>query len=209
MYGTKEVEHRNVYSTCLISKMDDYDLSCLLDKPRLNIERQRSFDERSISELSIGLIRRGYDNYDHEALRRSLVYFRGQPVGTIAAYDHASEEVLNYDQCFVADCKKRFGKLFYREIHYIWSIMAHDLKFLRLLDHVDNLLRWGKRIDRFKLGEGAMPASFKVLHEPVRKSDTIIADFGESAIGRVARLTLVCEWIILLRSHTDLLGFYL
>jgi hypothetical protein len=26
------------------------------------------------------------------------VYFRGQPVGTIAAVDHASEEVLNYDQ---------------------------------------------------------------------------------------------------------------
>lgn len=33
-----------------------------------------------------------------EALTRSIVYFRGQPVGTIAAYDHASEEVLNYDQ---------------------------------------------------------------------------------------------------------------
>jgi hypothetical protein len=33
-----------------------------------------------------------------EALRKSVVYFRGQPVGTIAATDHASEEVLNYDQ---------------------------------------------------------------------------------------------------------------
>lgn len=32
-----------------------------------------------------------------EALRRSLVYFRGQPVGTIAALDN-SEEDLNYDQ---------------------------------------------------------------------------------------------------------------
>lgn len=32
-----------------------------------------------------------------EALRRSLVYFRGQPVGTIAAIDHSSDE-LNYDQ---------------------------------------------------------------------------------------------------------------
>lgn len=32
-----------------------------------------------------------------EALRRSLVYFRGQPVGTIAALDH-SVEGLNYDQ---------------------------------------------------------------------------------------------------------------
>lgn len=32
-----------------------------------------------------------------ESLRRSLVHFRGQPVGTIAAVDHSVEE-LNYDQ---------------------------------------------------------------------------------------------------------------
>lgn len=120
---------RYVSSHCSISEMDDYDLSRLLDKPRLNIERQRSFDERSLSELSIGMSRGGVDMYEStyspggrsgldtpassarnsfephptvaeawEALRRSLVYFRGQPVGTIAAIDHASEEVLNYDQ---------------------------------------------------------------------------------------------------------------
>lgn len=35
-----------------------------------------------------------------EALRRSLVYYRGHPVGTIAALDHSSEE-LNYDQVHV------------------------------------------------------------------------------------------------------------
>lgn len=33
-----------------------------------------------------------------EALRQSLVYFRGKPIGTVAAYVHASEDVLNYDQ---------------------------------------------------------------------------------------------------------------
>lgn len=32
-----------------------------------------------------------------EALKRSLVYFRGQPVGTIAALDH-TEAALNYNQ---------------------------------------------------------------------------------------------------------------
>ncbi|XP_022754109.1 alkaline/neutral invertase CINV2-like [Durio zibethinus] len=69
-----------------------------------------------------------------------------------------------------------------------------------------HLQGWGKRIDRFKLGEGAMPASFKVLHEPVRKSDTIIADFGESAIGRVAPVDSGFWWIILLRSHTRSTG---
>ena len=35
---------------------------------------------------------------------------------------------------------------------------------------------WEKRIDRFKLGEGVMLASFKVFHDPVRKTETIIAD---------------------------------
>ena len=45
-----------------------------------------------------------------EALRRSLVYFRGQPVGTIAALDN-SEEQVNYDQVktpwFLLPCFKR------------------------------------------------------------------------------------------------------
>ncbi|CAN1293818.1 Alkaline/neutral invertase CINV2 [Linum perenne] len=195
MDGPKEVGLglRNVSSTCSIPEMDDFDLARLLDKPRLNIERKRSFDERSLSELSIGL-GRGLDNHETyspggrsgfdtpasstrnsfephpmvadawEALRRSIVNFRGQPVGTIAAVDHASEEVLNYDQ------------------------------------------GWEKRIDRFKLGEGVMPASFKVLHDPNRKTDTLMADFGESAIGRVAPVDSGFWWIILLRAYTKSTG---
>ena len=128
MEATKEFGLRNVSSICSMSEMDDYDLTKLLDKPRLNLKREKSFDERSLSELSIGLAR-GLDNFESsyspggrsgydtpgssarnsfephpmvaeawDALRRSLVFFRSQPVGTIAAYDHASEEVLNYDQ---------------------------------------------------------------------------------------------------------------
>lgn len=30
-----------------------------------------------------------------------------------------------------------------------------------------------------------MPASFKVLHDPIRNNEALMADFGESAIGRV------------------------
>lgn len=119
---------KKVGSYCAIAEADDFDLSKLLDKPKLNIERQRSFDERSLSELSVNIravdsfenmyspggMRSGFDTpassarnsfEPHpmvaeawDALRKSLVYFRGQPVGTIAAVDHASEEVLNYDQ---------------------------------------------------------------------------------------------------------------
>lgn len=114
---------------------EDFDVLRSLDRPRtISVERVRSFDERSFSELSGSLSPRGLGRNDSsahivdhleymssphrrsgfntpnshfesnplvadawEALRRSLVYFRGQPVGTIAAVDHSVEE-LNYDQ---------------------------------------------------------------------------------------------------------------
>ncbi|KAJ8557826.1 hypothetical protein K7X08_004592 [Anisodus acutangulus] len=216
---------RNVSSHCSISEIDDYDLSKLLDRPRLNIERKRSFDERSLSELSIGLSR-GLDHYENaspgrsvldtptssarnsfephpmvaeawDALRRSLVHFRGQPVGTIAAVDHNSEEVLNYDQVFVRDfVPSALAFLMNGEPDIVKNFLLKTLQ----------LQGWEKRIDNFKLGEGVMPASFKVLHDPVRKTDTIVADFGESAIGRVAPVDSGFWWIILLRAYTKSTG---
>lgn len=132
------------------SEIEDSDLSRLLDRPRpINIERNRSFDERSFSELSMTLspprnFYRSSDNssriFEHlesiyslgirsglntprsmncfethpivteawNALRRSLVHFRGQPVGTIAALDHSSEE-LNYDQVSLTSYSNYFS----------------------------------------------------------------------------------------------------
>mgnify|MGYP000653881424 FL=1 len=63
-----------------------------------------------------------------------------------------------------------------------------------------------KRIDNFTLGKGAMPASFKVEHNPIRAQDTIVADFGESAIGRVAPVDSGFWWIFLLRAYTKATG---
>lgn len=126
---------------CTLAEFEECDFSKLLEKPPriLNMERQRSLDERSLSDLSIGISPRlsaratdintsrifepldficspvgrrsgfntprsqtGFEPHPMvaeawDALRRSLVYFRGQPVGTIAALDN-SEEKLNYDQ---------------------------------------------------------------------------------------------------------------
>ncbi|XP_075484472.1 putative alkaline/neutral invertase D [Primulina tabacum] len=226
MDGTKETGLKKVSSYCSIPDFNDYDLSKLPDKPRLNIERQRSFDERSLSELSIGPTR-GLENYEHahspgrsvlntpasstrnsfephpivadawEALRRSMVSFRGQPVGTIAAYDHASEEVLNYDQVFVRDfVPSALAFLMNGEPEVVKNFLLKTLQ----------LQGWEKKVDRFKLGEGVMPASFKVLHDPVRKTDTIVADFGESAIGRVAPVDSGFWWIVLLRAYTKSTG---
>ncbi|KAL4360436.1 hypothetical protein GQ457_04G000330 [Hibiscus cannabinus] len=131
-----------------------------------------------------------------EALRRSLVYFRGQPVGTIAALDN-TEENLNYDQVFVRDfVPSALAFLMNGEPEIVRNFI---LKTLRLQS-------WEKKIDRFHLGEGVMPASFKVLHDPVRNSETLIADFGESAIGRVAPVDSGFWWIILLRAYTKSTG---
>ncbi|CAL9774702.1 unnamed protein product [Musa acuminata subsp. burmannicoides] len=208
-------------------EIDDLSLSRLLNKPKLNIERQRSFDERSLSELSINV--RALEGYDSiyspagyrsgfdtpstarnsfephpmvaeawDSLRRSLVYFRGQPVGTIAANDHGSEEILNYDQVvFVRDfVPSALAFLMNGEPEIVKNFLLKTL----------HLQGWEKKIDRFTLGEGVMPASFKVLHDPGRKTDTLIADFGESAIGRVAPVDSGFWWIILLRAYTKSTG---
>lgn len=68
-----------------------------------------------------------------------------------------------------------------------------------------HLQGWEKRIDNFTLGEGVMPASFKVLFDTHQK-ETLVADFGGSAIGRVAPVDSGFWWIILLRSYTKSTG---
>lgn len=68
------------------------------------------------------------------------------------------------------------------------------------------LQSWEKTVDRFELAEGVMPASFKVHHDPVRDLEILIADFGESAIGRVTPVDSGFWWIILLRAYTKSTG---
>ncbi|TXG64729.1 hypothetical protein EZV62_011723 [Acer yangbiense] len=217
------------------------DFSKLTERTRpLNIERQRSCDERSLNELTVGFsprfsvrntdssssLFRMAENLDGvvfspgrrsgfttprsqfgfephpmigeawEALRRSLVYFRGNPVGTIAALDN-SEEELNYDQVFVRDfVPSALAFLMNGEPDIVKNFLVKTLR----------LQSWEKKIDRFQLGEGVMPASFKVLHDPVRNTETLMADFGESAIGRVAPVDSGFWWIILLRAYTKSTG---
>ncbi|KAG8064518.1 hypothetical protein GUJ93_ZPchr0004g40134 [Zizania palustris] len=218
---------------------DDFDLTRLLNhRPRINVERQRSFDDRSLADLSIsGAASRGggwggyMESYESmyyspgggqrsfcgtpasstrlsfephplvfeawDALRRSLVCFRGQPLGTIAAVHHSSDEVLNYDQVFVRDfVPSALAFLMNGEPEIVKNFLLKTLL----------LQGWEKRIDRFKLGEGAMPASFKVLKDPKRGVDRLVADFGESAIGRVAPVDSGFWWIILLRAYTKSTG---
>jgi glycogen debranching enzyme len=228
----QESSIRNTDPFATATENGTFDFSQLPEKPRpINLEHKRSLDERSLSELlsprlisprpssrtmetvkSLDVLLSSTQNTPRsvqassephpmiadawEALRRSLVYFRGKPVGTIAALD-PSEDALNYNQVFVRD-------FFPSALAFLMNgepeIVKHFLlKTLRLQ-------AWEKRVDCFTLGEGVMPASFKVLHDPVRNSDTMIADFGESAIGRVAPVDSGFWWIILLRAYTKSTG---
>ncbi|XP_010556612.1 PREDICTED: probable alkaline/neutral invertase F isoform X2 [Tarenaya hassleriana] len=129
-----------------------------------------------------------------DRLRKSFVYFKGKPVGTLAAMD-PSAEALNYNQVFVRDFFPSGLACLMRDPPETEIVKNFLLKTLHLQG-------WEKRIDKFTLGEGVMPASFKVLYDSHRQKETLVADFGGSAIGRVAPVDSGFWWIILLRTYT-------
>ncbi|XP_024995966.1 probable alkaline/neutral invertase F [Cynara cardunculus var. scolymus] len=136
-----------------------------------------------------------------ERLRSSFVYFQKKPVGTLAALD-PSAEALNYNQVFVRDFVPTALACLMRVPDPEPEIVKNFL--LKTL----HLQGWKKTIDNFTLGEGVMPASFKVMYDSYQEKDVLKADFGGSAIGRVAPVDSGFWWIILLRSYTKCTGDY-
>ncbi|KAK6918157.1 Glycosyl hydrolase family 100 [Dillenia turbinata] len=135
-----------------------------------------------------------------ESLWRSYVFFKGKPVGTLAALDPGAES-LNYNQVFVRD--------FVPTGLACLMVDPPDKEIVKnFLLKTLHLQGWEKRIDEFTLGEGVMPASFKVFRDSKSGKDSLIADFGGSAIGRVAPVDSGFWWIILLRSYTKSTGDY-
>ncbi|KAA3475200.1 putative alkaline/neutral invertase F [Gossypium australe] len=132
-----------------------------------------------------------------ETLQKSYVYYKGKPVGTLAAMDPTAE-ALNYNQVFVRDFVPSGLACLMRSA----SAGGDPVIVKNFLLKTLHLQGWEKRIDNFTLGEGVMPASFKVLYDSHRQKETLVADFGGSAIGRVAPVDSGFWWIILLRSYT-------
>ncbi|EKQ70800.1 glycogen debranching enzyme [Leptolyngbyaceae cyanobacterium JSC-12] len=130
-----------------------------------------------------------------ELLEKSIVYFQGRPVGTVAARD-PYVEALNYDQCFVRDFVP-CALLFLMNGQY--DIVRNFLIETLALQSSD------KQMDCFNAGQGLMPASFKV-----ETRDTfdqyLVADFGEHAIGRVTPVDSCLWWLILLRAYVQATG---
>ncbi|XVF33139.1 hypothetical protein REPUB_Repub17cG0142600 [Reevesia pubescens] len=143
-----------------------------------------------------------------ERLQKSYVYYKGKPVGTLAAMDPMAE-ALNYNQVFVRDfvpsglaCLMRARAAAAAGVNGGSAGGKYSEIVKNFLLKTLHLQSWEKRIDNFTLGEGVMPASFKILYDSYRQKETLVADFGGSAIGRVAPVDSGFWWIILLRSYT-------
>jgi glycogen debranching enzyme len=128
------------------------------------------------------------------ALEDAILYYRGQPVGTVAARD-PDVEALNYDQCFVRDFVP--SALFF--------LMQGRSDIVRnFLVEVLGLQSRERRLDCFQPGQGLHPASFKV--EVRAETEYLVADFGEQAIAKVAPIDSCFWWLILLRAYVKATG---
>ncbi|KAK1394413.1 Alkaline/neutral invertase [Heracleum sosnowskyi] len=140
------------------------------------------------------------DSFEDEAwdlLRASMVYYCGNPIGTIAANDPNESSISNYDQVFIRDfVPSGLAFLLKGEYDIVRSFILHTLQ----------LQSWEKTMDCHSPGQGLMPASFKVRTVPLEGDDSatedvLDPDFGEAAIGRVAPVDSGLWWIILLRAY--------
>lgn len=133
-------------------------------------------------------------NEAYEALQASVIYYHGLPVGTVAARD-SEQTALNYDQCFTRDFA----------ISALVFLMRGEVEIVRnFLMLTLTLQSRGRQLDCFTPGQGLMPASFKVVSEGVEES--IVADFGEQAIARVAPVDSCFWWLLLLRAYVKATG---
>lgn len=124
-----------------------------------------------------------------QVLENSILYYKGLPVGTLAAYD-PSVEALNYDQCFVRD---------FVSSALIFLIKGRTDIVKNFLEETLKLQPKEKALDAYKPGRGLIPASFKVVS--ANGEEFLEADFGEHAIARVTPVDSCLWWLILLRAY--------
>ncbi|PSB17113.1 alkaline invertase [Phormidesmis priestleyi ULC007] len=124
------------------------------------------------------------------ALEKSIIYFRGQPIGTIAALD-PEIAALNYDQCFIRD---------FISSALLFLIKGRPEIVRNFLEATLTLQPKTGQLDCSKPSRGLMPASFKI--QSFNGQEYLKADFGDHAIGRVAPADACLWWVILLRAYT-------
>ncbi|KAL6327099.1 hypothetical protein AAG906_014343 [Vitis piasezkii] len=170
------------------------------DVQELKPEMEGSISNGAVETARDTFVKVRVDSIEDEAwdlLRESMVYYCGSPIGTIAAKDPTSSNVLNYDQVFIRDfIPSGIAFLLKGEYDIVRNFILHTLQ----------LQSWEKTMDCHSPGQGLMPASFKVRTVPLDGDDSateevLDPDFGEAAIGRVAPVDSGLWWIILLRAY--------
>lgn len=129
-----------------------------------------------------------------ELLNSSILYYRGQPIGTIAAQD-PTVDALNYDQCFIRD---------FVPSALVFLMQGRTDIVRNFLIETLNLQSRPKEMDCFEAETGLMPASFKVVQADGK--EWLEADFGEAAIARVPPADSCLWWLILLRAYVQATG---
>lgn len=128
-----------------------------------------------------------------KALEASIIYYRGRPIGTVAACD--SKVGANYDQCFIRDfVPSALVFLLDGKAEIVHNFLVEMLA----------LQAREKQLHCFKPGQGLMPASFKVTFQD--GEEYLAADFGEQSIGRVTPVDSCLWWLILLRAYVKATG---
>jgi glycogen debranching enzyme len=115
-----------------------------------------------------------------QLLEESVVTYRGQPVGTVAAHDPETE-ALNYDQVFTRDFAiSAFAFLLDGRPEIVRHFLATAV---RLQSHE-------RQLDCFKPGEGLIPVSFKDTGEDA--DEQLTGDFP-ALEGQDWRLLTGCD----------------
>lgn len=128
-------------------------------------------------------------------LNAAIIEYRGEPIGTVAAMDPSGLVADNYQDCFVRDFVSS-ALVFLSEGNT--AIVRNFLTVVMEL-HQQRAAEEGHRLNR-----GVMPASFRVVHEQGKES--IHADFGDRAIGRVTPVDSILWWLLLLDVYRSSSG---
>jgi hypothetical protein len=127
-------------------------------------------------------------------LDASLMLYRGEPIGTVAARD-VRPEPLNYHHCFTRD-------FFVSALVFLNDGRAHIVRnFLAVLAELHS--HEGSK-DCYQPARGLLPASFVVQREG--DGERLVADFGELAIARVTPVDSGYWWLLLLQAYTRVTG---
>lgn len=132
----------------------------------------------------------------YQVLEDSLLYYQGKPVGTIAALKQQNLAAANYEECFIRD--------FVPSALVFLHDGRHDI-VKNFLETVLTLKTSERTVAGHEIQPGVMPASFRVITDDLGH-ESLQADFGEKAIGRVAPVDSMMWWIILLHVYTRVTG---